>query len=176
MNKAQETLMNSQLANDVKTEQMKINNYKIMVSTSVKKKFSHRELNINLEEQNVIMNKFLIKNLGVSPVKFEDGFLYSFNNFSKIDNVLEIFFKVVNSTAPLNYYISVQVCSGDVEEEAKALKELNGLKIENKIIMKSDTSYRYKYNEFHKYGTTQIGLFQKGKDTIEVQCFKELGV
>jgi hypothetical protein len=40
--------------------------------------------------------------------------------------------------------------------------------------MLSNTHYRYKFNNGHKYGTSQLGLFQKENDTIEVFEYIEI--
>lgn len=169
--KIQEHSFNDSLAKKQTSEQTKIQTYQIYVSASIKKKFSHRELNINLEEQLNIMNKFLMEKTSVIPEKFENGFLYTFNCFDNVDSTLEIFFKLLKAQTPLNYIICVQISE---KNSLQNLKKLIGLNFENKISMLSSTSYRYKFNKAHRYGTSQLGLFQKENDTCEAWEFIEI--
>ena len=167
--KTEETIMNKKFKEDITREEKKVNKYMISVHTVIKPKFSHRELNINIDEQNKLMTEFIEKKLSMKPMFFEGGYLYQFDYFNGIDNVLDVFFKVLHSNAPLDYAICVQ--SGDDMEQ---LKKLISLKHFGKISMAADTSFRYKFNETHRYGTSQIGLFQYGNKTLEVHEFKEL--
>lgn len=155
-------------------EQIAIRKYCIYVETSLKKKFSHLECNVDINEQNKIMNKFLMEKLLIAPAVYDKGFLYSFNDFNSIDKVLEYFFKLIKSNSPLNYVICVQAKSGNDAAEEESLKTLIDLKFENKISMLSDVAYRYKFNASHRYGTSQIGVFQKGNSTIEAHEFIEI--
>lgn len=172
--KMQEDYFNRSLERQNTNEQEKIKRYQIFVSTSIKKKFSHKECNVNLEEQNIIMNKFLISKTGINPTKFSDGFLYSFNDFNHIDEVLEYFFRLIKSDAPLDYIICVQIISENAAKEMEQLSQLINLKMVNKITTLSDTVWRYKFNKSHRYSTVQLGLFQHGKDTFEVHQFEEM--
>lgn len=167
----EERKFNDSLQKEQTDEQTAIKKYRIFVSTSVKKKFAHLECNVNYEEQNKLMNKFLMEKLSIAPTQYENGYLYSFSDFNSIDNVLDVFFKLLNSSAPLDYIICVQICTGNLIEEKEQLKSLIDLKFENKISMMSDTAFRYKFNKSHKYGTSQLGMFQKGNDTVEAHEF-----
>lgn len=167
--KAEEAAMNKALKNEVIKQEKKINKYSVVIHTEIKKKFSHQEINVNLEEQNKIMNKFMIEKTCVQPAILDGGFMYKFNDFDKIDNVLDVLFKIINSNAPLDYAICIQ--AGDDLEQ---LKKLISLKHFGKISMAADTAYRYKFNETHRYQTTQVGLFQCGDKTLEVHEFKEI--
>lgn len=172
--KIQEDAFNKSLESQMVKEQEQIKKYQIFVSTSIKKKFSHKECNIDLEEQNKIMNKFLIGKTGINPTKFQDGFLYSFNDFKYIDDNLQHFFKLIKSDAPLDYIICVQIISENAAKEMEQLKELINLKFLNKITTLSDTVWRYKFNSSHRFSTSQLGLFQKGNGTFEVHQFEEM--
>lgn len=165
----EENNLNNQLQKEQTGEQLAIRRYQIYISTTIKKKFSHLEQNVNLEEQNKIMNKFLMEKLGIAPVKYKDGFLYSFSDFNKVDNVLDVFFKVLKSNSPLNYFISVQVLTG--ENDTSNLDTLIDLKFENKISMLSNTAFRYKFNASHRYGISQLGIYQKENNTVEAHEF-----
>ncbi len=171
---AEEKAFNKQLANDQSAEQKMLRRYNIYVSTSIKPKFSHREQKVNLEEQNMIMNKFLIEKTGISPTPYEGGFLYSFGNFAAVDNNLQYFFKLLKSTAPLDYIICIQILGKDLVKEEKQLKELISLKFVNKVSACADTAYRYRFNSSHRYETSQLGLFQKEGETFEVHEFREM--
>ncbi|MCM1339965.1 MAG: hypothetical protein NC191_09875 [Muribaculaceae bacterium] len=172
--KIQENAFNKAMAQKNTSEQSQIQTYKIFVSASIKKKFSHKELNINLDEQLNIMNKFLMDKTSVIPEKFENGFVYTFNRFNDIDLVLENFFKLLKAQTPLNYIICVQIVEKNIIEAQNKLKTLISLNFENKISMLADTSYRYKFNKAHRYGTSQLGLFNKGNDTFEAHEFIEI--
>ena len=172
--KHQENLLNAEIEQQTIVEQKRIQDYQIFVSTSIKPKFSHSSTKVNLQEQNDIMNKFLIEKTGVTPVAFENGFLYSFNNFDKIDKIIEIFFKLVKSSAPLDYIICIQIFGSEPEKEKEQLKKMITLKHLNKLITLSDTAWRYKFNNSHRYGLSQLGIYQHEDSTIEVQHFIEI--
>ena len=174
INKIQEDRLNATLETQNINEQKKLKKYKVYISTAIKKKFSHAELNIDINEQNVTMNKFLIEKFGKSPELFNGGFLFSFSDFNEVDNTIDVLMKLIKSNAPLNYYISVQILSGEKDADDKKIVKLDSLKLENKICMNFDTSYRYRFNKSHRYGVSQIGLFQKDGDAIEVSEFIEI--
>lgn len=174
--KFQEDNFNKSLEKNIKNEQERIKKYQIFVSTSIKKNFSHKEFNVDLDEQNKIMNKFLISKTGVNPTRFQDGFLYSFNDFNHIDDSLEHFFKLIKSDAPLDYLICVQIISQNSTKEMEQLKELINLKFINKIVTLSDTVWRYGFNPLRKFSISQLGLFQKGDETFEVHEFEEIQI
>jgi hypothetical protein len=169
--KIQEQMFNKNLQTKNSLEQKALKKYDIYISTTLKKKFSHLEKSINIDEQNIQMNKFLIEKTGASPVSYENGFLYSFEDFNSIDKILELFFKIINSDTPLNYYVSVRILTNKSLESEELFKKLISLKFENKITMTSETAYRYKFNDFHMYGTSQLGIFQKGDKTFETHEF-----
>ena len=172
--KIEEDAFNKSLAKQNTQEQEMVKKYQIYVGTSVKKKFSYKDSNVNLDEQNKIMNKFLMEKTGVVPTKYEEGFLYSFNDFNHIDDNLDYFFKLIKSEAPLYYIICVQIISKNYMKETEQLKHLIDLKFVNKISTLSDTVWRYSYNKFPRFGTSQLGLFQKGSETFEAHEFVEL--
>lgn len=156
------------------TEEMKINKYKILVSTSLKKKFSHKELGYNIDEQNRLMNNFLTQQTGVIPISHQGGFLYEFSDFNSIDNILYTFFKLIKSNSPLDYVICVAIVESRESICLEEINQLMSLRHINKISMFSNCMYRYKFNKSHRFGTSQLGLFQKGNNTIEVHEFTEI--
>ena len=126
----------------------------------------------DMNEQNQIMNKFLIEKTGISPQKCEEGgFIYTFESFEHIDEVLDVFSKLPESKAPIDYIICVQVLGADFRQEVLQLKELISLKMLNKITTLSDTAYRYSFNKNQKYSLSQLGVFQKPNGTFEVHQF-----
>ena len=167
--KTEEVVMNTALKAHVEKEEKKINKYMILISTQLKPKFSHRELNINIDEQNKVMNKFIMEKTGAKAEFLDNGFLYRFNQFSEIDKVLDIIFKVLKSDTPLDYCICIQ--AGD---DVNQLKKLASLKHFGKVSIAADTAYRYRFNETHRYQTSQVGIFQNGDSTLEVHEFKEI--
>ena len=173
--KTGEAFSNKKMQDVIEKQEKKICNYAITIHTQIKSKFNHVEININLEEQNKLLLDFLDKKFGKRAENFEDGFRYDFNDFNNIDSVLTVLFKVLHSTAPIDYAICVQVLSGN-KMETNELNKLIKLKHFGKITMAADTSFRYRYNEFHKFETSQIGLFQNENDTIEVHEFREFSL
>lgn len=171
--KAEEAAFNKNLQNDIKQKQKSLNKYLIVVNTYEKPKSKYSRIDVNLDEQNSVMNKFIIENTQVMPTPYGSGFLYCFDNFEKVDKVLNVLFRVINSKAPIDYAICVQVSTGSHKKDMELLDRLIKLKYLGKIYMGSDTAYRYGYNELHTYDTNQIGLFQSGDgDTMEVHEFK----
>ena len=170
--KIKENKFNNDLIKNQRKEQNLIQKYVVYVSTSVNNKKSYGQ-EVSLDEQNKIMNKFLIEKTNVLPEVFEDGFLYKFNNFDSIDNILDVFSKLLQSNAPLDYLIVVHAYKSDFNSETENLKKLIALKLLNKMYLSSETSYRYGFNKNRKYETSQLGIFQKDDVTIEVLNFVE---
>ena len=170
--KMEEKALNKALQDNITKKEKRIKQYKIYISTLIKKKYNNSNFKVNLEEQNKVMNKFIIGKVGIKPVIYKDGFVYSFYDFDKIDDVLDVFMKVKNAKTPLDYYICVQAFGDNAIIQMSRLDRLISLKATNKIIMSSDTSYRYSFNENQRYKTCQIGVFQKENDTtFEVHEF-----
>lgn len=171
--KAEEAVFNKNLENEMKRSQKSLTKYLVAVNTYEKPKNPYNQTKVNLEEQNVIMNKFIMEKTNTTPSKFQDGFLYSFNDFEKVDKVLDVMFRVIHSKAPIDYAICVQISTGNPIKDKELLERLVKLKYTGKIYMGSDTAYRYGYNDFKTYNTVQIGLFQSGDGgTMEVHEFK----
>lgn len=167
--KAEEENVNKSLKQDIIKQEISIKKYAVTIHTAVKPKFSHKDIHIDMVEQNKLMNDFIFEKLNVKPAEYEDGFIYLFDNFNRVDQVLGVLFKVMNSSAPIDYSICIQ--TGD---ETKQLKKLISLKYFGKIIMAADTCYRYKFNTVQNYRTSQIGLFQYENRTMEVHEFREI--
>ena len=92
-------------------------------------------------------------------------------NFNQIDSVLDVFTKLFESTAPIDYIVCVQIFAGNLTKEVEQLKTLINLKFLNRVIMMADTAYRYGFNEIKNYQTSNLGLFQKGTGSFEVHEF-----
>lgn len=172
--KIQENSYNKTLEIQNQMEQEQIKNYQIYVAAYKKKKISHLAADINLEEEIKNMNKFLIQKTSVNPIKYGEGFLYNFNNFAHIDTILPNFFKLTHSKAPLDYIICVQILPKDLKNEFENMRKLINLNLYNQITTLSDTVWRYKHNETHRYRTIQLGLYKKENDTFEVHEFAEM--
>lgn len=169
--KIEEKNLNKSLEKQILAEQKKLKLYKVFVSASVKAKIAHREFKVDMEEQNRIMLKFLMEKTGCTPIKEENGFLFEFRYFDDIDKSLDAFAKLLQSKAPLDYIICVQVFGEDIEKEREQLIKLRDLKILNKIVSFADTIYRYNFNNEKAYKTSMVGLFQKGEESFEVHEF-----
>ncbi len=167
--KTQEAIFNKGLKENITRQEKKITRYSVLIKTQLKKKYAHAELNIDIDEQNKLMNKFISEKTSVHSMMLDGGFLYNFVDFDKIDVVLDVLFKVLHSSAPIDYEICIQ--SGDDLEQLKKLASLNHFGL---VTMAADTAYRYKYNETHRYQTAQVGVFQNGDRTLEVHEFKEI--
>ena len=169
--KVEEKVLNPNLAREIRSSEKKLKIFKVYIATTLKKSSSHLNKNVDLDEQNKILNKFLIEKTGTSPVKYGKGFLYTFNNFDNIDSVLENLFKILNSKAPINYTICIQITGEDANKEDWQLQTLIGLNFINKISTFADTAYRYSFVEEPKYKVSQLGIYQKDNVTLEAQEF-----
>lgn len=166
--KTQELALNKKLKDDIEKEEKSINKYVVTIHTRVKAQFSHKEIVIDLDQQNKLMVDFIKEKLGLNPMLFEGGYMYKFDNYNKIDGVLEVLFKVLHGATPISYAICIQ--AGDNMQQ---LKKLISLKNFGKITMAADTAYRYRFNVTHKYQTSQLGVFLDNDKTIEVHEFLE---
>lgn len=168
----QQDSINKELQNSLTKEQSGIKNFQVYVETFPKKDTLGYNL-INMEEQNQIMNKFLSEKTGVLPIKYGNGFLYSYENFNKVDWVLKFFFRLIHSEAPINYVISVRIIKGDEYSDKELFNKLIELKLLNKISMLAEVAYRYTYNPLRSYDTTQIGIYKMESKDFEVHEFIE---
>lgn len=169
--KKEENRFNESMAKRTGIEQKKLKRYQIYISIFVKEKYALHEYNVNLEEQTQILMKHLREKTGLCPDKFEEGFVFTFDSFNNIDNVLDVFSNLPKSKAPIDFVTCVQVIGTNTAKEIEQLKTLISLKFLNKIVMLSDTAYRYKFNINPLYDVVQIGLFQKNDNTFEVHEF-----
>lgn len=169
--KIQENALNKSLAIQHTLEQEQIKNYQIYIAAYRKKKLSHLEANVDMEVETKNLHKFLISKTSINPIKYGEGYLYSFCNFSNIDEILQYFFRVKNSNAPLDYIICVQILPKNIKDEFENMKKLINLNLLNQITTLSDTAWRYQHNETHRYRTIQLGLYKKENSTFEVHEF-----
>ena len=169
--KFKENSFNKSLEVQNNIEQKKIKRYQIYIETFVKPKFAHREFNVDLKEQNKILLEHLRSKVNVMPEIFESGFLFTFDNFNQIDFVLDVFSKLFESKAPVDYLVCVQITGVDLKKEISQLKTLIKLKSLNKITTMADTAYRYDFNELQTYITSQLGVFQKDNASFELFQF-----
>ncbi len=165
-----ENNFNKQMKNKVLVSEIKISKYMVLINAQLKKKFNHEELKIDINEHINKLNNFLYKQTGVKFEQYNDGFLYNFENFNKIDDVLDLLFKLLKSQSPLDLAICIQT-----EWDKTKINRLSDLKYFGKIIFCADTLLRYKCNTSHRYGTKNVGIFQQDDEsTIEVHEFHEI--
>ena len=169
-----ERTFNKNLINKVVSKETKVSKYMILINTRLQKKFTHKECHFDLHEQNDLMNKFIMQKTNTNFEIMDNGFLYQFEDFNNIDNILDVLFKMKKSSSPLEYSICIQVGS-----EKNQLKKLADLQYFGKIIFCADTLLRYKCNKSHRYGTQNVGVFQlndinETTETIEVHEFNEI--
>ncbi len=167
---SQENAINIMLQAETTQNELKLSKYTVVINTQLKKKFLHREIKVDMDKENKIMNDFITQKTGKVPLKYNGGFAYQFESFDKIDNVLDALFKVVNSEKAM---IDCAVCI-QIEDNKTQLDELIKLNHFGKITIAADTAYRYKFNSSHRYGISQVGIFQTEDGTIEVNEFKEI--
>lgn len=170
--KNQEKRFNARLMKVQKEEQNLIKKYVVYISTAIPSRKMRGKV-ISLDEENKIMNKYLIEKTMVLPEVFEQGFIYKFNDFESIDNVIDIFQKLLKNKKALDYLIIIQACESDFSSATENIKKLMALNIFNKIYFTSDTLYRYNFNKNKKYQASQIGIFQKDSGVMEVSYFIE---
>jgi len=165
-----ENNFNANLKNAVVSKEIKITNYAVLIKTKLHKKFTNSKDRFDVQEQNNIMNRYIFKKTNVNFELYNDGFLYKFDDFNKIDNILDVLFKVIESTAPLDYVICIQ--AGNNMEQLNKLAELEYF---GKIIFCADTLLRYKCNKSHRYGTQCAGIIQISEDkTLEIHEFQKI--
>ena len=167
--KNEENIFNQKLMANITHEEQKISLYSVFIKTQVKKKFSHQELNINIDEQNKKMCDFILQKLAKQPEIVNNGFLYNLEDFNNIDFVLDVLTKLLKTTSHLDYAISIQI-----NNNYQQLTKLSELNLFGKIVMAADTSYRYRFNKSHRYQMSLVGVFQNGDGTIEVHEFNEI--
>ena len=167
---SEEAAINSMLQAEATQNELKLSKYTVVINTQLKKKFLQREIKVDMDKENKIMNDFITQKTGKVPLKYNGGFAYQFDSFNKIDTVLDALFKVVKSEKAM---IDCAVCI-QLEDNKEQLNELIKLNHFGKITMAADTAYRYKFNSSHRYGVAQVGIFQTEDGTIEVSEFKEI--
>ena len=166
--KIEQNNLNKNFAKIQTNEQLKLQKYFVYIGVEKKKDVL---ANIDMEEQEKQMNKFLIGKTGISPEKFENGFLYNYTKFDYIDHVLDTLFKILNSDAPVDYQIIIMMHEDDMEKEGERLKKLISLKFMNKVSALSNVTYRYRFVKTPHYKTSLLGMFQGNNGTFEVHEF-----
>lgn len=165
--KHDEENFNKNLIKKFNDKERKVTDYMVLINTQWDKNYFKRESD-SLGEQNNLMNDFIYGQTGEKHSVFNNGFLYRFNNFEKVDSVLDVMFRLLSSKAPIDYSITIQV--GD---DLHLIKKLSDLKEFNKITMSAETLYRYNLNKNKRYKTQNVGIFQYENLTLEVHEFKE---
>lgn len=138
IHKIEEDSLNKSLAKVQLKEQNTIKFFQIFVSVRAKSKLLLRGQNIDLEEQKQILYKYLIEKTGVSPDSFEEGVVFTFK-IDDIDNILDIFSKLPESNAPVDYLICIQVQNENKAVSLDKIKILSNLEIYNKVIFEGKT-------------------------------------
>lgn len=171
LKKIQEDNLNRELADQQMLVQKNIQKYSVYISMSTIKNNFINGSSIDLEEQKEIMNNFIFEQTGIKCRAFEEGFIYDYDNFENIDNVLKVFFKILKKEIPVNYQICVLI--KERADNTEKMRRLISLGFINKISTLSDTAYRYRFVKNSRFETSQLGLFQKGNDVFEAHEFVE---
>ena len=123
---------------------------------------------IDINQQYQTIQKYITDRIVVnSIVKYQDGFIYYFHNFDNVDNVINLLDKIRKISPLYNYIFCIQI-----DNDINQLKKMIDLQIWGKIIICADTLLRYNYNKIHRYKATNIGIFQKNNNIIEVYELK----
>lgn len=169
--KFEEKKFNESMLKQNTDEQKKISRFQVYIELCKKDKLAHRSLNVDMEEQSKILVKHILDKTKMCPQKFENGYLYTFNSFEKIDEVLDVFIKLPESNAPVDFMICLEILDKSIAETTKRLKKVISLKVLNKIVTLADTVYRYNFNSTQEYETSQLGVFQENDETFELHQF-----
>ena len=152
-------------------EQKKITKYYIYLETAVKFVKGQLVQNVDIDEQNKVLLKHLVNKTQVIPQKFEEGFLFTYNSFDDIDNILDVFSKLSKTKAPLDFLVCVQIFEGSQEQSFENIRKMASLNNYNKITTMADTVFRYDYNQGQTYDISQLGVYQKEGATFELYEF-----
>ena len=169
--KFEEKLLNKSLKKIEVEEQSKIKKYQIYLETAIKAKALKQGIKADIEEQNKLLLKHLVNKTQIIPQKLDNGLLFTFNSFDNIDAILDIFTKLPQSQAPIDYITCVQILDTKENNHIENLRKLSSLRYYNKIIALADTVYRYNFNENQNYEISQLGIYQKNKEIIEIYQF-----
>ena len=164
--KTNENVFNAKLHNDVKNEEKQTNNYQLYFNTRIPKRYSNRIVDINLTEENKKIQDILNKITKTFPVKKQNGFLYNLNDFEKIDTVLKTLFNIKESYEYIDFIICIQIGN-----DFRQLNKLINLEEWGKIIIAADTLCRYEFNDIKNFTTSNVGIFQRENNTLEVHEF-----
>lgn len=161
--KANEEAFNYALQKAVDIPEKQQSKFMVYIQTKVVTRHNVPIKGFDINEQNVLMNKFITSRTNTIPTDIWEGYLYTFNNIENLDKILDVLYKIKHSEAPMSYLICIQV-GNDMEQ----LKKLASLQYWDKIIIAADTLYRYNLNNLHNYETSNLGIFQKEDGTLEV--------
>ena len=167
--KKTEDIFNKNLKKVVVDEEKRIKEFSIIIKTKLKKKFSHQELHIDIEDFNKKTNEFIEQKTGKKHAVFQSGFMYSFDNFEQIDTLLDVLFKLTEKDWPVEFAISVQA-GNNIDQLAK----IASFDLFGKMVFAADTLLRYRVNKNHKYQTCNIGIFNFEEHSLELHEFKRI--
>ena len=163
-----ENNFNKNLAKQAISSEIKTSKYMVFINTKLKTNQNLKTNTIDINEENKKMNKFFSEKTGAKLELFNNGFLYNFDNFNKIDDVLEVLFFMLKSESALNYSVCIQL-----GYDFKNLKKIIDLNIYGKIIICGDSVFKYENNKIKKFKTQCIGVYQKDNGTLEIYEFCE---
>ena len=164
--KTHENIFNNKLQSIVKNQEKQINDYQLFFQTKIAKRYLNRVKNIDFSKEENKIKNILEKTTETTSIKKLNGFLYCLNDFENIDNILEILFNVIESYEYVDFIICIQIGN-----DFRKIKRLIDLQEWGKIIISADTLCRYEYNNVKKYKTTNVGIFQRKENTLEVHEF-----
>ena len=145
--------------------------YKIYLSARVKSKLEKTVNNAVVNEKIKEAKQYIINNTHATPINYGEGFLFSYSDFNKIDDVIKVYLNLIENDSTLKYTICVQTYDSTQSFDINSLKDLICLNIENKITMLLNVAYKYKFNTNKNYAIKPIGLYSKNNTNYDVYEF-----
>ena len=164
---------NAELQRDLELSQLRLKKYElyIAIEENEEKNKLNQEGNTAPEPEEII--KVLSEQVDVEPKNYQSGYLYSFEQFGKVDIILSYISFLIKKYGNLSFVVCLQISTGDKKIDEEQIKSLINLKLTNKICALGDTVYRYSFNRINRYKALSIGVFQSGSETFEVYEFIE---
>ena len=163
-------MFNKELEESVKVSEKAKKNYIMTIHTQRSRKASRIDMDVDIAAETKNLNAYISESIGNKSMLYLGGNMYRLNNIERIDKVLDVLFPLLHKKDSL---IDIAVCI-QVEDDLSKLEKLINMKAYGKIIMTTDTSYRYSLNTQKSYQISQLGIYQSGESTIEVCEFKEI--
>ncbi len=168
--KEEEKRINKELHKEIESMNKKISACVIYLEIKAKDSVKNK---VNIEEQYKLLNQFLYSKTQIIPEKSGYGYVYKFSNIEKIDNYIEYFLKVINSSAPIDYLCILQVIETTYSNAVYDIEKIRNAGIYNKILLNPTTNLRYEHNAVQQYSTGVVGDYVFAGETHSIYELKE---